>query len=119
MLTIDGLAQPAPAELLVGYESVGRRETTADGSLAADRLALKRQAHVVWRGLGREEAARVLSALPFVYIYQLPLSIYIGRGDRSEHIAQLGIQSVWLVILAAVFFLAQDRVTKKVMVQGG
>jgi ABC-2 type transport system permease protein len=61
----------------------------------------------------------VLSALPFVYIYQLPLSIYIGRGDRSEHIAQLGIQSVWLVILAAVFFLAQDRVTKKVMVQGG
>lgn len=66
-----------------------------------------------------DSVARVLSALPFVYIYQLPLSIYIGRGDRSEHIAQLGIQSVWLVILAAVFFLAQDRVTKKVMVQGG
>ena len=66
-----------------------------------------------------DSVARVLSALPFVYIYQLPLSIYIGRGDRSEHVAQLGIQSVWLVILAAVFFLAQDRVTKKVMVQGG
>ena len=63
MLTIDGLAQPAPAELRVGYESIGRRETTADGSLAADRLALKRQAHVVWRGLKREEAAQVLSAL--------------------------------------------------------
>ena len=30
--------------------------------------------------------ARVLESLPFVYIYQLPLSIYIGRGTRAEHL---------------------------------
>ena len=63
--------------------------------------------------------AKVLESLPFVYIYQLPLSIYIGRGDRAEQIRQMQIQFLWLVILAALFFFAQNRVTKKVMVQGG
>ena len=64
-------------------------------------------------------AAKVLSLLPFVYIYQLPLSIYIGRGSRSEHLYQMGIQFLWLVILSVVFFYVQNRVTRKVMVQGG
>ena len=63
--------------------------------------------------------SRVLESLPFVYIYQLPLSIYIGRGDRAQHLAQMRIQLLWLVILAGVFFCVQNRVTRKVMVQGG
>ncbi|MBP3880642.1 MAG: ABC-2 family transporter protein [Lachnospiraceae bacterium] len=63
--------------------------------------------------------SRVLESLPFVYIYQLPLSIYIGRGDRAQHLAQMRIQLLWLVILAGVFYFVQNRVTRKVMVQGG
>ena len=63
--------------------------------------------------------ARVLESLPFVYIYQLPLSIYIGRGDRAQYLGQIGIQSLWLVILAGLFFYAQSRAARKVMVQGG
>ena len=63
--------------------------------------------------------ARVLQSLPFVYIYQLPLSIYIGRGDRAQHLSQMRIQSLWLVILAGLFFYAQNRAARKVMVQGG
>ena len=63
--------------------------------------------------------AKVLSSLPFVYIYQLPLSIYIGKGERAEQIAGMKIQFLWLVALTAVFIFAQRRVTKKVMVQGG
>ena len=63
--------------------------------------------------------ARVLESLPFVYIYQLPLSIYIGKGDRSEQLAQMRIQFIWLLILAALFFAAQKQITRKVMVQGG
>ncbi len=66
-----------------------------------------------------ESISKVLSALPFVYIYQLPLSIYIGRGDRAEMISQMRIQFIWLVILSALFFYAQKRITRKVMVQGG
>lgn len=63
--------------------------------------------------------AKVLNALPFVYIYQLPLSIYIGKGNRAEYLAGMQIQFLWLVILAVIFIWAQSRVTKKVMVQGG
>ena len=66
-----------------------------------------------------ESVERVLLALPFVYIYQLPLSIYIGRGNRFEHLSQMGIQFLWLVILSVIFIIVQSRVTKKVMVQGG
>ena len=67
----------------------------------------------------QESVSKVLSALPFVYIYQLPLSIYIGRGDRTGMISQMRIQFIWLVILSALFFYAQSRITRKVMVQGG
>lgn len=63
--------------------------------------------------------ARVLESLPFVYIYQLPLSIYIGKGDRAEQLLQMQIQLLWLVVLAALFFFVQNRITRKVMVQGG
>ena len=63
--------------------------------------------------------ARVLESLPFVYIYQLPLSIYIGRGDRAQHLGEMRIQSLWLLILASLFFYAQNRAARKVMVQGG
>ena len=66
-----------------------------------------------------EGVSKLLSALPFVYIYQLPLSIYIGRGSRTKMISQMRIQFIWLVILSALFFYAQSRITRKVMVQGG
>ncbi len=66
-----------------------------------------------------DRVAAVLKALPFVYIYQLPLSIYIGKGARAEQIGQMKIQFIWLAILFALFCFAQNRVTRKVMVQGG
>jgi ABC-2 type transport system permease protein len=63
--------------------------------------------------------SRVLSLLPFVYIYQLPLSIYIGKGSRAEHLMQMRLQLVHLVILSVIFFVMQRQVTRKVLVQGG
>ena len=66
-----------------------------------------------------EIVANVLRALPFVYIYQLPVSIYIGKGNRLEQIAQMKIQFLWLIVLFALFFAAQHRITRKVLVQGG
>ncbi len=63
MLTIDGLTLAAPSALQISYESVGRVEITADGSLASDRLALKRRAKIQWQGLKAAEAAQVLTAL--------------------------------------------------------
>lgn len=61
----------------------------------------------------------VLNCLPFVYIYQLPLDIYIGKEAMSNILPRLGIQALWVVILFTVFMILQKNATRKVMVQGG
>lgn len=61
----------------------------------------------------------VLEKLPFMYIYQLPISIFIGQGEMEDIVRQMVIQAVWLIVLGLVFYILQRRVTKKVMVQGG
>jgi len=63
--------------------------------------------------------ANVIKFLPFPYIYQLPLSIYIGRGTRAEIFSGMEIQLAWAVVLFLVFLFAQKQITRKVMVQGG
>ena len=90
MLTIDGLALPSPAQLTVSYESVGRTEVTADGSLAADRIALKRRVRAGWRGLGREEAALVLTALTRGAL--LAVTLPDPRTGQSEALTMLVVE---------------------------
>lgn len=63
--------------------------------------------------------SNVLNVLPFVYIYQLPLDIYIGKYEMENLLPRMGIQFIWLLILGALFLFLQKRVTKRVMVQGG
>lgn len=60
-----------------------------------------------------------LYCLPFVYMYQEPLSIYIGKYPVGECFAKLGIQAAWLAVLLVIFLFAQKRATRRVMVQGG
>lgn len=57
--------------------------------------------------------------LPFVYMYQEPLSMYIGKYTPAECLIKLGIQAAWLVGLAVIFTFAQSRATRRVLVQGG
>jgi len=61
----------------------------------------------------------VLELLPFPYIYQLPLSIYIGRYDIPTLLAQMGIQLAWVGVLFGLFVGLQRRAVRRVMVQGG
>lgn len=61
----------------------------------------------------------VLSFLPFMYIYQLPLSIYIGKLTPADMIEQLGLQFIWILIFYAIFKLIQKKVLSNVLVQGG
>ena len=63
--------------------------------------------------------SNVLNCLPFVYIYQLPLDIFIGKEDMSNILPRLGIQAVWVGVLFVLFSILQKNVLKKVMVQGG
>lgn len=61
----------------------------------------------------------VLNVLPFVYIYQLPLDIYIGKYEINVLLGKMGIQAAWLITLFLLFTFLQKRVTKHVLVQGG
>ena len=66
-----------------------------------------------------EWLSNILNVLPFVYIYQLPLDIYIGKYDMAVLMQKMCIQFAWLLILGALFWYLQKRVTKHVLVQGG
>lgn len=66
-----------------------------------------------------KQLANMLKLLPFVYIYQLPLDIYIGSAANEEICRRMLIQLVWVLILAVIFFLYSKKVLKKVLVQGG
>lgn len=66
-----------------------------------------------------EWLASVLNCLPFVYIYQLPLDIFIGKEDINNLLFRLGIQVAWVIALFVLFTILQKRALKKVMIQGG
>ena len=61
----------------------------------------------------------ILEALPFVYIYQLPLNIYVGGSSMTEIYGMMLVQLLWITILATVFYILQKKVIRKLMVQGG
>ncbi len=61
----------------------------------------------------------ILNVLPFVYIYQLPLDIYIGKLAIEDSLPRIGMQLVWLGLLWLLFRFLQKRITRHVMIQGG
>lgn len=61
----------------------------------------------------------MLNLLPFAYIYQLPLDIYVGKYEKNQLWQRLLMQAVWMVGFYLFFCCCQKRVLKKVMVQGG
>lgn len=61
----------------------------------------------------------IMRFLPFQYIYQLPLSIYIGKLPFDQMMRQMGLQVIWLIIFYILFSLIQKKVLTNVLVQGG
>ena len=62
---------------------------------------------------------RVLAFMPFIYTYQTPIGIYIGRTAPQTAIMEIGIQAVWCVFFYGLFTLIKSRALKNIMVQGG
>lgn len=60
-----------------------------------------------------------MNCLPFVHMFQTPLSIYIGKYSLSECVFPLAVQGVWFLLLTIAFLYAQKRATRRVLVQGG
>lgn len=61
----------------------------------------------------------VLEILPFPYIYQLPLSIYVGHYTSESLVRGLLIQILWVMALFIIETRLEKRAIKHVMVQGG
>lgn len=61
----------------------------------------------------------ILECLPFAYIYQMPLTIYVGQYTKESLIRSLLVQTIWVVVLFTIFRFMEKRVTDKVMIQGG
>lgn len=61
----------------------------------------------------------VLECLPFPYIYQMPISIYVGQYTMDSLQKGLLLQVLWVIILWVLKTYLEKRVTKFVMIQGG
>lgn len=61
----------------------------------------------------------VLEILPFPYIYQLPLSIYVGHYTSESLVRGLLIQILWVMALFIIETRLEKQAIKHVMVQGG
>lgn len=65
-------------------------------------------------------ALRTLALLsPFPATAAVPISLYLGRVEGAGVWAALGLQVLWVVVLAAVAALVWRRARRRVVVQGG
>ncbi len=57
--------------------------------------------------------------LPFQYIYQTPLGMYIGKMSLNEALTAMMIQGIWIIVLLSVCALVWNAAKKRVLTQGG
>jgi ABC-2 type transport system permease protein len=57
--------------------------------------------------------------LPFQAIFNVPLSIYVGKITGYEILVGVGMQLFWLSVLAILSFGAWKIAEKKIIVHGG
>ena len=57
--------------------------------------------------------------LPFQYMFQAPLEIYIGRVSAQEVVHLLSVQAIWVAVFALLVSLVWTRAQRRVFVQGG
>lgn len=62
---------------------------------------------------------RICVALPFRYIYDLPISVLLGKTESRELIAAVMIEIIWCVILIPVNAMIWRKGLKKYSAQGG
>lgn len=60
-----------------------------------------------------------LFALPFAAMFSTPLLIYVGEIGPDRYLEAMGLQVLWLAILAAVAALIWRAGARRVIVQGG
>ena len=62
---------------------------------------------------------KAMAFLPFVYIYQTPISFYIGRIPPGEAPWILALQLGWALVFFGLFLLVKRKAMGHLIVQGG
>lgn len=62
---------------------------------------------------------KTLVFLPFVYIYQFPISVFIGKTSPMPALTGIAVQAVWILGFGLLFGKIKRHVEKNIMVQGG
>ncbi len=57
--------------------------------------------------------------LPFIYTYQTPLAIYVGKTPLRAALPALAVQLVWVILLAAAARAVWRVGQRRILVQGG
>jgi len=92
---------------------LGEIKTIKDGII----LLLSGKVIPLW--LFPKKIQTMIGFLPFQYVYQTPLSIYIGQVQPDEAAVSMLIQFVWIVLFTALLCFGWSRARKRVLVQGG
>lgn len=89
ILTINGLAMPAPRRMRFRYGDVGKRETNAAGRTVMDRLAQRRTLECGWGYLPAEAAARLLAAVNAdAFLSVTAVDPQTGEADTAEYLRE-------------------------------
>jgi ABC-2 type transport system permease protein len=62
---------------------------------------------------------KVIFALPFAAMFSTPLLIYVGIIKPERYLEVMGLQVMWLAILAVIATFVWRAGSKRVIVQGG
>lgn len=63
--------------------------------------------------------ANIANVLPFITIFHIPASIYLGRIVGAEILTSLLLQTLWLMLLVSLSVIIWKRASKKIFIQGG
>jgi len=61
----------------------------------------------------------ILAFTPFIYTYQTPISIFIGKLTVYDGLFQILIQGIWCLLFYLLFSIMKKRALNNLMVQGG
>lgn len=92
---------------------LGEMKTVKDGIV----LLLSGKIIPLW--LFPKKIQRMIEILPFQYVYQTPLSIYIGKVQPEQAIVPMLIQFAWILLFTSLLCFGWSRARKRVLVQGG
>ncbi len=67
LITINGVAIPAPSDLAVGIQDLSKAERNANGTMIIERIATKRKLELSWAYLDKASLSQVLNAVSSVF----------------------------------------------------